>query len=583
MSPQLIELLLRQLKGRFVRWLRMLRRPKYAIVTAFGLLYFWVAVGRHMAEAEDRLLIGLDWMEPFREAIYPLAAVLLAVLFTITWLRSSKRPRLGLTEAELHFLLAAPVSRRGLLRYALLKAQMMALLSATILAVFSRSWSLLPLYWLVLTLLDMHLKGRSFQQIRVAARPAMETRQRLMTVALLGLFWLLLVPQLIDVSQGFLAVLKESPDLGAAVTQQAQQLKSGLSGVLLVPFSSAVAPVFRFPGRSWFFFAALWLAHYGWVVHGTRDFEEASLRQVRQLATSREGHQRRRLAEETRRRIPFPLAAGGSPETAIAWKNWLLRRRTPLRRQALILLATIVVLFVVTRATGGPAALLFIETIVGVTALSFPLLTGLLFRHDFRTDLQRADILRSWPLRGWRLVLAEIQVPVVMATVQAAAGLALLLTVYDSVAHRADLSALSIFPEEASRTLAVALALGALPILAGLAALSSMVQNLAALLWPGWMPLGFMSRQQGPSVMGLWMLISMGHFLAMMLGMLAPVLALGALLVAQYWLLQMPFVAWQLPVMGMLVGVILALETAVLVLWGGRLWENLDPAQELIS
>lgn len=39
---------------------------------------------------------------------------------------------------------------------------------------------------------------------------------------------------------------------------------------------------------------------------------------------------------------------------------------------------------------------------------------------------------------------------------------------------------------QASRTLAVALALGALPILAGLAALSSIVQNLGALLWPGW-------------------------------------------------------------------------------------------------
>ena len=65
MTPALLELLLRSLRGRFRRWFRLLRQPKYSIGFALGLLYFvWIFAsvfpGGSIDEIPPPLLKGLE-------------------------------------------------------------------------------------------------------------------------------------------------------------------------------------------------------------------------------------------------------------------------------------------------------------------------------------------------------------------------------------------------------------------------------------------------------------------------------------------------------------------------------------------
>ena len=64
-------------------------------------------------------------------------AAALAVVALLLWLFRKGQPSLGLSETEIQFLFPAPVSRRALLHYALLKAQLPVLFSALIITVVS--------------------------------------------------------------------------------------------------------------------------------------------------------------------------------------------------------------------------------------------------------------------------------------------------------------------------------------------------------------------------------------------------------------------------------------------------------------
>ncbi|HMJ59933.1 MAG TPA: putative ABC exporter domain-containing protein, partial [Gemmatimonadales bacterium] len=97
------------------RRLRRLRQPKYMIGFAVGLLYYYAFFLRPRGQSSQALPGA---------AAEVVAMLGLAVLILIGWLFGSSRSPLVYTPAETHFLFTAPLTRRQVLDFKLLRSQL---------------------------------------------------------------------------------------------------------------------------------------------------------------------------------------------------------------------------------------------------------------------------------------------------------------------------------------------------------------------------------------------------------------------------------------------------------------------------
>ncbi|MEO6463772.1 MAG: putative ABC exporter domain-containing protein, partial [Candidatus Eisenbacteria bacterium] len=127
------------LKNRFQRRLLRLREPRYLVPTALSVLWlgFWVSRG-FLGGAGGRppglfdAFSGTD----VREAIALLGGVLLFLWTAFLWLVPAQDAALDFTPAEIHFFFPAPVTRRQLVHYKLMRAQIGILFGALITSFF---------------------------------------------------------------------------------------------------------------------------------------------------------------------------------------------------------------------------------------------------------------------------------------------------------------------------------------------------------------------------------------------------------------------------------------------------------------
>ena len=127
----------------------------------------------------------------------------------------------------------------------------------------------------------------------------------------------------------------------------------------------------------------------------------------------------------------------------------------------------------------------------------------------------------------------------------------------------------------------VLLVLSYLPMAAAVSFFSSALQNLATLFVPAWMAHSA-DRSQGLAAVGQRMLISAALGLALLLALIPGALLVGAAAGVQVWL-GVPWSAWAFPFWGVLAA---APELALgwlIVQVAGRLWEQLDPSQEILE
>ena len=75
-------------------------------------------------------------------------ALMVVLLVAQAWIIPSKRVALDFTEAEIFFLFPAPVSRRALIHFKLLKSQLAILMVAVLMAAFSRRSPGQGLFWM---------------------------------------------------------------------------------------------------------------------------------------------------------------------------------------------------------------------------------------------------------------------------------------------------------------------------------------------------------------------------------------------------------------------------------------------------
>jgi ABC-2 type transport system permease protein len=455
-----------------------------------------------------------------------------AILFAVAasgWIFGGNRPALVFSEAEVQLLFPAPLSRGALVRYKVAQAQLVVLLSVIVWVILLRHggtplpfWMRAISLWIILSTLYMHRIGASLVRTSAAASGARGVRRNFIPIAVIT----------IAVGLAAWSVVRALPTIRVAMllgsgNEALERLSASQPlATVLYPFRLLVAPLFAETPGHWLRAVlpafALLLVHYPWVAHTDAAFEEAAAE-----AAARRTRVRASMRGRSRLAAPpadghvarpwFPLAPTGHPAIAIIWKNVLAYTRTLRLATFVILLAGVAViggaLYSEVSDVGELAAIAQILT--GIPLLMLVLLGPGFVRADLRQDLLQLDQLRSYPLRGWAVVAAEIAGTTLILTAMQYALLALgvLLASYDPN------TPVPVVP-------AALIALIALPIVN---AITVTIANGMALLFPGWARLGD-GRATGVEAMGQNVLALSVSLIVTMVALILPMLA--ALLVA---------------------------------------------------
>ena len=338
---------------------------------------------------------------------------------------------------------------------------------------------------------------------------------------------------------------------------------------VLYPFHLAVAPAFAPRGLPWAaaMLAALGVlaAHVVWVLWTDANFEEAaaeaSAKQALRIAALRSrGANAVKLDKRARRRT-VRLNATGAPWVAIVWKNYLFLQRAGMLRTIIgfpLILAGIAIGF----AGRSEIAVVLAMTISFALTAVISIFAPMSLRSDLRGELARIPILKTMPLSGREIVLAEI-----VGTAAPAAIMQFLLFL-------AGILGLVLLPKEAPpTTILLGAIIGAPILLLGLNLANFTIHNGMALMFPAWVRTGE-TGTAGIESIGQGMLTVIITFLLLSVLLLVPA-GVGAGMYF-YWR-SLPLVA--LAFTGIAGGIILGAESFGLMhLLGGRL-ERLEPSE----
>lgn len=557
-----------------------LRQPKYLAGAAMGVGYLWMAVLRPTWGVSPAHAAGFTpevrgWLETG-------VSGLLAVGFVLMWVFASDRASLRFSEAEVAFLFPAPLSRRTLIHFRLIRLVLGTLFSALLFSLMSgralrdgRALFHIAGWWMVLTTVGLHSLGASFTIQQWTERGLSGWRRRVCVVAVFAacLGWVAIWGR-DGLAQGF-------PEEWNAVGPWLEHwVSAGPMRLLLAPVRWVVRPWFS---ESWGEFirhaglaGLVMAAHYAWVVRADVSFEEASIEASRKMAERMAAARGGRLStarQPTRPASdPFPLAPTGFPPMALLWKNLLSAGQIFTIRFWLLMLWMVVVGGILTQAVlpksdGNHPVQWIVAGFVSVVFLLTFFLGPQLFRNDFRSDLPHMDWLKSLPLPPWQIVLGEILAPWCLLV-----GLQWLLLV-----AMAGVSVGLEWPD------GPALPQWRGPILIAAAMLVPPVDflllclpNAAALLFPAWVSTGGL-RQPGIEVMGQRMIFALGQMLVLVLA-LFPAALLG-------WGIRWAISGWTGPAMALwvtalVVTVAWTIEGVFVIRWLGMAFARFDASAE---
>src|SRR6185436_12344678 len=309
-----------------------------------GTAYLWfMIVGQRSGPAAGEL--------PDPQVLELVGALALRGAVAWGWVFGGERRVLAFTPAEVTFLFAGPVSRRGLIQFKLLHSQLLILLNALLWTlILSRErfgvspWLRAISIWILLTTLSFHRLGASFVRTSLSEHGRLALRHRVVSLVVLTAVLVALVWSIAD-------ALPEVSAAGAGgfrsfLTAAAEAAHRPLPSALTYPFRLMVRPLAAPSGSQWL--ATLWPAlllmilHYIWVVRSDTAFEEAaleaSLRRARALSERRAGSARQPFARTASAPL-FRLSPVGWPAGAILWKNLVAVTRTRRIRNAALILA----------------------------------------------------------------------------------------------------------------------------------------------------------------------------------------------------------------------------------------------------
>ena len=505
------------MRNRFLRQIKRMRQPRYAIALLIGGVYIWFFLFRRDPD-------GTPPVSFLTEGTFERWAGLgLFVMFLRWWLFGKDRSALAFTPAEIQFLFTAPISRRQLIQFKLLRSQLAIFFSALIwvfllgrgglvLSPFLRALSL----WALFSFFTLHRLGATLVRTAAAEHGKAGLRRNIpaaiiFTAIAAGLLWSAI---------GVLPALRAASNAPESFRAIDAALREPLADALLYPFRLLLAPTFATSaaewGRSFPPVLALLALHYLWVIRSEAAFEDAAVEASAKRAKALEAFRARRMGAPKPAKIGkrqwLRLAPTGHPAGAIVWKNLVAISRTA--SSPLITIMVIMIANVTFFAFGtGQGLATTIALFAGVFA-ALSIIAGARFiRNDLRQDLLNVRLLRTYPLSGAALVGAEIASATIVLT---AMQVALLL-----LAHVALISAP---PEWASPELRTGILLASPVALFILNAATVTIQNAAALVFPAWVHLG-MERTTGIEALGQNILTTVASLIVFVLGLVPPAIA----------------------------------------------------------
>ena len=512
-SP-LLYLTLHSMRNRLQVRLRRLREPKYLVGTMIGVAYFgFIFFGRGGGSGGP----GLMWAIGKSRGLAELAVA--AFLFgtsLLGWVWPRSKPALPFTLAEVQHLFPAPISRRNLVRYRVLRSQVGTLIAGAVMAVIFRPGSGregLTVFLgisLVMATLNLHLIGIALSRARRGA-------SYWTPVAIVGVAVAVVAGTILMQWGELAAAAVTGQGLGDAIARLGT---TGPIGIILWPFR-VIAQVPLAPSLTGFLAAlpaalALLALNYVWVLRIDTPFEEASAELSEKMDKVRRGGVHALRQPRASKRTPFTLAPQGRPEVAILWKNLISMGRVYSWVMFLrILPILLVVAAMMSRGRGGTANGLAAACLFGA---AFTLLLGpQMARSDLRQDLTALATLKTWPIRGAALVRGEILAPACVLTA----------IVFLALITAAVLATNAPFADVATRW---SLLLAALFVAPGIVLTQLLAQNGLAVTFPSWIAIGHNNRAGGVDVVGQRMLVMIAVALALIVSLIpaAIVAAIGA-------------------------------------------------------
>jgi len=575
-NPALVYLVVRSAVNGAREKVRRLRNPRYLLPALVGAAYFAFLFGcfgrpggeRPLGENRDFLATIEGW------ATLGILASVLAV-----WFLGGKGPGLAFTEAEIAVLFTAPLRRRELVHFKILQVQTGFLILSAIGAVLAgrsrgpeASLCVLVGVWLAFNALFLHQVAANFTLHSLVRHGVAGFRRHL--------------PVLLVVATAVTVVVVTAPPLPHVGLRDPREVyfqwfaglfESGPGAWVLAPFR-ALPRLPLSPDLPTFLerlgpVALGTLLLYYWVLQADVAFEEAAAAQAVEITRAIEQARRGRITTrgadgKPPRCAPWVLRPRGRIEGAFLWKGVTAAQRniSPVVVGMLVLGFLALGLLELARPDSGgpegrpPLGAVFLVSLAGLGALYPPRSLG----SGLREDLEMVALLKTLPVRGPRLVRAEL----LSAAVPVAAVQAVMILVAWAFLGLAEIP-LGRF-DVACGVLAV------LAVLPCVTLLSAGLDAAGAVLLPAWLPPGSPSAAGGIEGTGRGILTLLGKTIGLGLGLTVPG-ALGAGVA----LLGVPFVGGAALVpAALLAGAALLAETWLLAEWLGARYDALDPADE---
>ena len=569
-------LLSRSFVNRTMARLKRLKQPKYLIGAIFGLLYLYGYFFRFLFV---RGRPGVGVLGGTNAVIGSIGAIILFMLVLSAWIFPHARAALVFSEAEIAFLFPAPINRRSLIHYKLLKSQTAILFTVLLLTLITgrlfaspHAWMRVLGWWAILSTLNLHFLGASFSRTMLLERGISNWLRRTLVLLVAG--------SLVAVGLVWTRRTIPPPPIGSLNDWQSwSEYIQNLVGTsplsyFLFPFRVVLGPYLANTGlefaRAFGLSLIVIAAHCVWVIGSNVAFEEASLgasrRFAERIAAARRGRHSGTVPAKGQR-APFRLLPRGLSPIAFLWKN-LISAKATFRGRTLILVAIPVVIagLAVGRTGGHGNAVIGTASILAAMLFVWSLFIGAQFvRCDFRQDLAVVDVLKLYPMRGWQLVAGELLAPVTILTVVQWLLLMLLAVMIWAGGATAEWHEVPL-PW-----------IGAAAILVPFwNALVLLIPNAAVLLFPGW----FQTRSdvpQGIEVTGQRLLLLFGQLIVIGLTVVPAALAFAVGFLPMR-LIGAGIVA---PVTGAVAGALVLAGEIVFGVWLiGKLFDRFDIAAE---
>jgi len=584
----------RSLVNRYTRRVKRLKEPRYLLPFIVSLLWFGSAVLRPFARHGHggAFFFAVGMIPPdYKEALEFLAGIGIFLWVATLWLLPSKTAELVFSPAEIHFLFTAPLQRKQIVQYKIARAQIGIFTGALVGAlVFGarlytlEGWARVLAFWLFFAIGYLHGIAASFVRTDLMQAGWSGVRRRAVTLVIVaGLVGAMVVSARASwggLAEAMVALIGPSAKYTKESLFHLTHLlavagTTGIAGVILWPFM--VLPRLLFAQRIDVFLqsagvgVAILALHYFWVMRTDASFEEASVELSQKSAARREARLDRArtggLLVKQAKGFLWKLSPTGRPAVAIIWKNLVsLTRVTPVR--ALIGLTAFVCLmatWMIQVASLRDSLWLIAAGMAGGIGGLASVLGPMFVRNDLREDLFRIDVLRTFPLAGHAIVLAEI-----LGAWVVLAGFQWCMVLFGLFAFA--MSGASGF-EDIARPWVYGGAACALIVLPAFTLVAVALQNALVVLFPAWVQLGN-SRARGFEASGQRILVLIASLVTLAIVAL-PAVVSGGLLA---WILANALGPWCLLPGGVVTAGWMGLEVVVGCRLLGRALDRIDPS-----